>query len=196
MIARALPHTIDPLIAEAKRRTRQRRRLLLVAAVLVAVTALGTTLSLRHPAVAGRPDRRSTNGPGLVLGSFHFLGRGFIRPTPGSGWGTSRPTRISNGGDSTGTVWHLNWKQWGSPIAIGFGLSGNLAPATARGRLLGWYTERVELRASDLGRCTPSGPVAYRKLDERRPVHRGGPLGPWHRWWKTGTTLCNSPWDH
>jgi hypothetical protein len=160
MAARSLapPIALDPLIAEAKRRTRQRRLLVAVLAVLVFVAALATTLALRHSAVV------QPTASGAVLGSTKFS------PYPGSGWGSAAPTHIWNGGDCLGTVVNIRWEHWGSPTASGVGQTCS--------RPVGPYI-RIELRATDLGRCSPSGPVAYLKLYVRERPSRRGPFSPW-----------------
>src|SRR3954470_20438150 len=105
MIAKVFPHSIDPLIAEAKRRTRQRRVAVALIMVVIAGAALETTLALRPSAGAVPSGGPTGNESGLVLGSLHFLGKGFTNAAPQFGWGTTRPTEISMNGDSTGTVW-------------------------------------------------------------------------------------------
>jgi hypothetical protein len=111
------------------------------------------------------------NSP-VVLGSRSF-------GVPGeSGWGTAHPDVIYNGGDPSGYVWKIRWKNWGAPIATGRGL-------TYRFRPLGGYYKKavnIELRASSIGRCSPSGPRAYRRLVVRANVRPGGRFSAWYAW--------------
>jgi hypothetical protein len=189
-----LPFELDPIIGEAKQRMRRRR--LVVAALIIlaagaAIFAFGRTDQppSTKKLTAGHGGSRS-----IVLGSVRVLGRDGGptggRPSRMFGWGVGRPTLIYMGGDSTSMVDHLTWSHWGSPVAIGSGRTFRLAPAYGPGK--DWHVMRIELRASDLGRCTPSGPVAYRKLDARIPVRRGGPLGRWGSWYSS-RSLCR-PW--
>ena len=66
------PFTLDPLMAEAKRRARQ-RRVLIALAVLLAALAIGLTFAFRSP------GGRSPNGGGLTSGNHSSAER------PGSG---------------------------------------------------------------------------------------------------------------
>jgi hypothetical protein len=177
-VASPLPIGLDPLIAEARHRTRRRRLLLAALALLVGAGALGTWLFTREP------DARVDAGRRPVLGSTRFTA------FSGTGWGAARPTRIYNGGDCLGTVTNIRWKNWGSPTAVGVGQTCDLAPATSN---VGWYAVRIQLRATDLGRCDPSGPVAYRELYVRRPpASKGGHPSAWGRWSTGGrTNLCH-----
>ena len=174
MAARGLqpPIAFDPLIAEAKRRTRQRRLLIAVLAALVFIAALATTLAVRRSAVV------QPTASGAVLGSTHFT------PYHGTGWGSASPTHIWNGGDCLGTVIDIRWEHWGSSNALGVGRTC--------GRPVGPYSQRIELRATDLGRCSPSGPVAYLKLYVRERSSKSGQLGRWERWTSgLDTDLCH-----
>lgn len=114
----------------------------------------------------------------IVLGSASF-------EPGGQGWGTSRPTSIFNGGDPSGLVVHIRWTGWGSPVALGRGLNSIFMPHG------GYYLRRVtiELRADQLGGCTPNGQRAYRRLSIRVPARPGGKLGPWMLWSDRGT-IC------
>jgi hypothetical protein len=114
-----------------------------------------------------------------VLGSKAFL------PRIGVGWGTYKPSEIFNGGDPSGMVTKIAWTGWGKPEAIGYGKTFIFEPKG------GYYPGSVtaELRAFDLGHCTPGGPLAYEMLDVREPSVPGGKLGPWFVW--SGVkTLC------
>jgi hypothetical protein len=122
----------------------------------------------------------ATAGAMLVLGS-----KKFYAPI-GEGWGTAEPKRVSNGGVPSGIVDQIHWKNWGGPMAIGWGRSWIYEP---RG---GYYDRsvRVKLRALDIGDC--AGHRAYRHLSVRKPSRPGGKLGPWASWTYRGRNLCDS----
>lgn len=61
-----LPFSLDPLMAEARRRARQRR--LLALGLLLVVVAAGTTLALRGPGGSASPT--ATSGHGLSSATF------------------------------------------------------------------------------------------------------------------------------
>ena len=147
--------------------------------VLAVLAAVAATFS------AGAASARAWNDGGdVVLGSTRFYG---LPPGNAVGWGTAHPRRIFNGGDPSGMAWRISWKRWGTYTAIGDGLTWLPAPQGGYYRTPG----RIELRASRLGHCTPSGPLAYRTLEVRVPSHPGGPLGRWGNWSFTGT-ICHS----
>jgi hypothetical protein len=116
-----------------------------------------------------------------VLGSESFAG------TNGIGWGTYKPREIFNGGDPSGMIQAISWSTWGKAQTYGFG-NAFIFRAPPLG---GYYPHavRVELLASDLGRCTPRGPLAYQRLQVREPTRPGGKLGPWFAW-SGAKTLC------
>jgi hypothetical protein len=107
----------------------------------------------------------------IVLGAAAFA-------PGGNGWGTERPVDIFNGGDPSGHVFDIQWTSWGGAKAEGHGLNPIFKPQG------GYYTQpaRIELQASDPGKCTPGGPLAYRQLLFRVASRPGGPLGPWMLW--------------
>jgi WD40 repeat protein len=112
----------------------------------------------------------------IVLGSMVFA------PT-GLGWGRVEPERIFNGGDPSGDVSAISWRDWGGPEAIGFGRTSIFKPTG------GYYPRpgRIELRAHGVGRCGLQR--AYTKLSVRVPLRPGAGLGRWGSW--SGTeTLC------
>jgi hypothetical protein len=115
--------------------------------------------------VAGTPGQP-------VLGSKVFI------PRIGVGWGTYQPKVIFNGGDPSGRVQAITWSYWGQPDAYGYGTTYIFKPTG------GYYPDGVtaELRAYDLGRCTPNGPLTYRLLDARVPSAPGAKLGQWFVW--------------
>jgi hypothetical protein len=116
----------------------------------------------------------------VVLGSKDFA-------THGWGWGSAHPNSIFNGGDPSGLVKHIRWKQWGEEVAIGFGLNALFKPSGGYYRRLA----RVKLRASRIRRCR--GRRAYTKLMIRFPRHPGGRLGPW-RLWSGVDSICGPPY--
>jgi hypothetical protein len=119
--------------------------------------------------------------PGVVLGARAYAG------SQGVGWGKPHPSELFNGGDPSGLVSHIDWLTWGGASATGHGLNAIFKP---RG---GYYSQlvRIQLHAYDRGRCTPHGPLAYRKLSFREPSRPGGHVGVW-RSWSGSKTLCRS----
>jgi hypothetical protein len=113
--------------------------------------------------------------------------RAFATPG-GKGWGRFKPKTIFNGGDPSGLVSGIRWSHWGKRIARGRGRTSIFKP---RG---GYYPQLVpvELKASNLGRCHPGGPLAYRHLSVREPSKPGGRFGRWFAW-SGAHTLCKSP---
>jgi hypothetical protein len=118
---------------------------------------------------------------GVVLGSASFAGPN------GHGWGSAHPTELYNGGDPSGLVTHIRWGRWGGRTAFGAGRNAIFKPHG------GYYRRPVTIRlhAVALGRCTPGGPLAYRRLYVREPVRPGGPLGRWFPW-SGARSLCHS----
>jgi hypothetical protein len=116
----------------------------------------------------------------IVLGSEKFT-----VGSDGSGFGTAHPSEIFNGGDPSGRVTKIHWTSWGASVATGSGLNAIFKPHG------GYYAQLVtiEMRAYDVGRCTPHGALAYRKLSVRVPSRPGGPLGPWFAW-AGASTIC------
>ncbi len=105
----------------------------------------------------------------------------------GSGFGTAEPAEIFNGGDPSGSVRDIHWSGWGNPTAIGYGLNPIFKPHG------GYYRKpaRIELRATDLGKCGKQ--AAYTKLEVRIPKHPGGKLGEWFSW-SGAKTICKPPY--
>jgi len=132
----------------------------LVLAVGAALSACGTSTSSPTPKV----------NRDLVLGSKNLVSYGI-------GWGTAHPRLIFNGGDPSGGARHLEWRDWGAPVAYARGLAviprpgGNFYPKLGR----------IELRAWGLGRCAQRGPRAYTRLLARE-APPGGPLSGWEPW--------------
>jgi hypothetical protein len=140
-------------------------------ATISILLVLGLTLSLA-------PSAGAAANP--VLGA-----KAFAAPY-GSGWGTAEPREIFNGGDPSGSVRNIKWSGWGNPSAIGHGLNPIFKPHG------GYYRKpaRVELRATDLGKCGLQ--AAYTRLEIRAPKHPGGKLGKWMSW-AGAKTICKSP---
>ena len=103
----------------------------------------------------------------------------------GKGWGTKAPAIVYNGGVPSGLIDHIRWRNWGAPVAYGSGITSIYKPNG------GYYPQQVpaELRAEDLGRCRPGGPLTYRRLYVRNPLKPGGPVDQW-RLWSLLKTLC------
>jgi len=114
-----------------------------------------------------------------VIGAKGFGGPSAI------GWGTYRPNQLFNGGDPSGRILAIVWNRWGEPRAYGQGKGWIFKPEG------GYYAHPVDvdLRASDLGHCTPTGPVTYRRLSVRYPTRPRGSLGPWSAW---SGSLCSA----
>jgi hypothetical protein len=108
-----------------------------------------------------------------VLGSKHYEPGPYDR-----GFGTAHPKRVFNGGDPSGLITHITWKHWGSTRADGWGKNAIFKPGG------GYYRKlvRIQLRAKDLGHCSPHSHLAYQRLRYREPRRPGGPLGKWHSW--------------
>jgi len=115
-------------------------------------------------------------------------GAGVPRDADAVGWGTYEPRKLFNGGDPSGLVFHISWKDWGRNTAYGTGLTYIPRPTG------GYYGRPVLalLRASDLGHCAATGPLTYEVLDFRGPTRPGGPLLPWGNW-SYFRTVCNWP---
>jgi hypothetical protein len=111
-------------------------------------------------------------------------GRGFGGPFPG--FGSVEPRTVSANGDPNSIVSDVRWQTWRADQAVGYGKSSEFAPHG--GYLSGRF--RVELIASDPGRCTASGPIVYRRL-RRRDIQGNGQWSAWTYWPDYGkATLC------
>src|SRR5262245_35532676 len=95
----------------------------------------------------------------------------------GKGWGTVAPRSLDNGGDPSGRAWNIRWQNWGASITSGSGLT-YVAPASGHG----WVKGRVQLRAERIGRCAPSGPRAYTRLEVRVAPLDTDRFGAWVLW--------------
>ena len=134
------------------------RFFLLLVGMLTASTIIG--VALVEVASPGRT---------VVLGDVGLMG------PDGRGWGHQHPSEIYNGGDASGMIFAIRWSSWGGAVAVGRGANPTFKPG-------GGYYRRpvtVELRAFDVRRCTPNGPLAYSRLSARSQLRPGGALGPW-----------------
>lgn len=128
------------------------------------------------------PKSREHRHERVVLGDRSFAINGL-------GWGQVRPHRISNGGDLSGYISHIEWRSWGGRVAFGRGRNSIFDPHG------GYFPHpvRILLRASHRSQCYAGGPRAYRRLSVRVPRRPGGPLGPW-RSWSGASTICSDPY--
>ena len=115
----------------------------------------------------------------VVLGSADFAPNG-------TGFGTSHPRQIYNGGDANGSVSHIHWYSWGGHTAFGVGKQPMFKPAG------GYYKLPVvaRLHAVARGRCYPGGPLAYTRLYVRSQTRPGGPFGSTYLW-SGARSLCH-----
>jgi hypothetical protein len=133
-------------------------------------TGIALALICVVTAIAGATQQLPT------LGSAHYA-----KTLGGSspGFGTVAPKTVNANGDPGSVVYDLSWAGWGRSQSVGNGKT--YAPG-AHG---GWTATLIptELRATDLGRCKPGGPMAYRKLWLRA---KGVPgvhgWTPWTQW--------------
>ncbi len=141
-------------------------------------THVVTLALLISVALAAAAFGASGSTSAVVLGSASF-------EQHGEGWGTAQPAKIFNGGDPSGLVTQIHWTHWGSKASIGHGLNAIFKPHG------GYYGKlvHIELRAYDLGKCSPKGPRAYTRLSVREPSRPGGPLGKWVSW-SGSKTIC------
>jgi virginiamycin B lyase len=156
----------------------------------------GTDVNSRFISVKGVPEGVTVAGPQrpvrvtasrgcapspepIMLG-VHYADMGLYAV----GWGEAAPPTLSNGGASaSGTISDIKWSSWGGPVAMGQGLNPIFKPQG------GYYSKPavIQLRVSDIRRCSPHGPLAYTKLETRGQARPGGTCGPWET---AGTNLC------
>jgi sugar lactone lactonase YvrE len=101
------------------------------------------------------------------------------------GWGEVAPAVISNGGAAaSGTVSQIHWSSWGGTVAIGRGLHPEYTPHG------GYYPKPLvmELRASAIRRCKPSGRFVYSRFSVREQVKPGGPMAK--KWLAWASNMC------
>lgn len=128
---------------------------------VTAVTPLRTAAAEQH-----RPP---------VLGARHV----FVR-----GSGVAHPRLIDVAGIEGSVVDRISWRYWGHATAFGRGKKYQYKPGG------GYYKRQVhvQLRAIDLGRCTPGGRLTYRRLRARVQHKPGGRFGTWFNF--GGNNLC------
>jgi hypothetical protein len=117
----------------------------------------------------------------VVIGSARFAPNG-------SGWGTTKPRKLDNGGVPSGIAFHLKWTSWGGNVARGHGKTYGYKPQG------GYYRRpvRIKLRAHHLGSCKADGTRAYRRLTARVQKRPGGAFGrPFL--WSGQRNLCRPP---
>ena len=95
----------------------------------------------------------------------------------GKGWGTAAPRALDDGGDPSGRIWNITWKNWGASAATGGGLT-YIAPRSKHG----WVKGRIQLKAAHIGRCIPGGPRAYTRLEGRIAPLKTGRFSAWFLW--------------
>jgi hypothetical protein len=164
----------------AKRKRRRRSepgRTGLPIATLLTIVLVAAAVVASVAFAAEEEPATEPSGPVPVLGS-----KSFAKPY-GAGFGLPEPEAIFNGGDPSGEVSKIHWTDWGETTATGYGLNAIFRPQG------GYYRKRarVELRATDLGKCGKQ--VAYTRLEVRIPKHPGGKLGKWFSW-SGAKTLC------
>jgi hypothetical protein len=106
------------------------------------------------PSVVPSPADDASASPTVpvpVLG----VSRGVTR-----GYGSARPSSISNGGDPTGVVTDLTWESWGQSRAVGTGTAYYDPPGVPVAEAT---PERATVVAFDLGTC--SGRYMYQAIE-------------------------------
>jgi hypothetical protein len=78
----------------------------------------------------------------------------------GGGYGSVRPTLVSNGGDPTGVVSSITWQSWGGSQAVGTGTSDYVAPGQT---VADGSQQTVTIVAYNLGTC--DGQSAYQDVE-------------------------------
>ena len=84
------------------------------------------------------------------------------------GYGSARPTTISNGGDPTGVVTNVSWQSWGGSEAVGTGTAYYDPPNVP---VVSAIKERATVVAFDLGTC--AGQYMYRGIEWYFPESGG-----------------------
>jgi len=161
---RRLPLSLDPLIAEAKRRARQRRLLIALGVLLVAGLAAGLTFAFRSPG-GGSP-----NGGGLTTASYSQLGLTLRYP---GAW-----TRL----DCT------NWfpGSYGTPVS----LLTSARPAPTCGQGGGNFPPNIRLGADGTAVFLTRGPdfgfKANTSIDGRPAIVQPPTFGTTPKYWGGG----------
>ena len=143
--------------------------------ILLPLPSSPCALAARRPRSARAPPRTRSSAP-----------RRSPRRTAKAS-GRAEPSKIFNGGDPSGSVSKIKWSGWGNPSAIGYGLNPIFKPGG------GYFRKpaRIELRATDLGKC--GNQAAYTRLEVRVPKHPGGKLGKWFSG-PGAKTICKPPY--
>ena len=84
------------------------------------------------------------------------------------GYGSARPTTISNGGDPTGIVTDVSWQSWGGPEAVGTGTGYYDPPNVPVDKVV---KEKATVVAFDLGIC--AGRYMYQGIEWYFPESGG-----------------------
>jgi hypothetical protein len=156
-----LPLSLDPLIAEARRRARRRRVLVLQLAVAAAVLTGTTIAAERSPGAA--PQSAPTRLPTLLVnGGPHSAYRWKVRPAAAWILYTGDGSGRIGGSDGTGLVHpgHLTWGRWTKTQATGSGVVWLYAQGSVRKdrvtvtafRPINGHFTRLTLRYTDRGK--------------------------------------------
>jgi hypothetical protein len=121
------------------------------AAVTSTTTSVATTTTVAPSPV---PSDTTTTAPAAVP----VLGQPWASSQ--QGYGQSRPTEISNGGDPTGIVTGITWQSWGGPKATGTG-TGSYDPPNQP--VSNSIQTTATVVAFDLGTC--QGKLMYRAVE-------------------------------
>src|SRR5262245_57756128 len=84
------------------------------------------------------------------------------------GYGSARPSTISNGGDPTGVVMNVSWQSWGGPQAVGTGTGYYDPPNVPVDQST---SEQATIVAFDLGTC--DGRYMYQAIEWYFPESGG-----------------------
>jgi hypothetical protein len=135
------------------------------ACLLIVVAAVASAAG----AVASAPRAGRANDAALAshIAAVPTLGRKWASAQ--HGYGEIKPTKIDNGGDPTGLVWHVRWSRWGQRRAVGRGLAYFQWPGL--GVADGTVAAPAVVVAYDLGSCR--GRLAYRKIEWFFPKYGG-----------------------
>jgi hypothetical protein len=141
-------------------------------AAVVTLTAISAVSSVGATA--------ATSSPSPVIGIPHSFG------AHSQGWGRVRPNHLYNASDGSGDITLITWSSWGGATARGIGRNSIFKPTG------GYYRQpvRIQLRATDLGPCGPSGQPGYHHLYTREPSRPGGRYGKWRIWTSYHRDLC------
>jgi len=82
------------------------------------------------------------------------------------GYGHTKPSTVSSGGDPTGIVRHVHWTSWGGTQAVGSGISDYVGPHQT---VAGGKEEKARIVAFEPGMC--HGRSAYNAIEWYFPQH-------------------------